>query len=95
MQLTPREQRALRAIEQALAAEDPALAELLRRWPVQRRARLMRWVTWAGVILAAILLLVGLVLSDGGLFLLALFMLLGLVAILQWVSPSAGGERRT
>jgi hypothetical protein len=94
MQLTPREQRALRAIEEALAAEDPALAKLMGRWPVRRRARLMRWVTWAGVAFAAILLLVGLVLSDAGLFLVALFMLLGLVAVLQWVSPSAGGERR-
>jgi hypothetical protein len=94
MQLTPREQRALRAIEEALAAEDPALAELLRRWPARWRARLLCWATWAAGALAAILLLVGLVLSDGGLFFGALLMLLALMAIWRWVSPSAGGGRR-
>lgn len=90
MQLTPRERRALRAIEEALAAEDPALAELLRRWPALWRTRLLSWVTWAAVALAAVLLLVGLALSDGGLFFVALLMLMGLVAILLW----AGGGRR-
>jgi hypothetical protein len=94
MQLTPRKQRALRAIEEALAGEDPALAKLLGRGPVRRRARLIRWVTWAAVTLAAILLLVALALSDAGMFLAALALLLGLVAILQWASPSAGGKRR-
>jgi DUF3040 family protein len=94
MQLTPREQRALRAIEQALAAEDPALDELLRQWPARWRARLLYWVTWAAIALAAILLLVGLVLSDAGLFLVALLMLLGFIGILQWASPRAKGERR-
>lgn len=90
MQLTPRERRALRAIEEALAAEDPALAELLRRWPALWRTRLLSWVTWAAVALAAVLLLVGLALSDGGLFFVALLMLMGLVSILLW----AGGGRR-
>ncbi|GAA5110099.1 DUF3040 domain-containing protein [Pseudonocardia adelaidensis] len=94
MQLTPREQRALRAIEEALAVEDPALAKLLGRGPVRRRVRLIRWATWAAVTVAAILLLVALALSDAGMFLAALAILLGLVAILQWVSPSAGGKRR-
>jgi hypothetical protein len=91
MQLTPRERRALRAIEEALAAEDPALAGLLRRWPTPWRARLLRWVTWSAVVIAAILLLVGLVLSDSGLFLVAL---VALVAILRRGSPSAGGGTR-
>jgi hypothetical protein len=94
MQLTPREQRALRAIEEALAAEDPALAELLRQWPARWRARLLRGLTWAAVALAVILLLVGLALSDSGLFLAALLMLLGLVTILRRASPSAGDGRR-
>jgi hypothetical protein len=94
MQLTPREQRALRAIEDGLAAEDPALAELLRQWPAQRRARLLRGVTWVALNLAVILLVVGLVLLDSGLFFGALLMLLGLVMILLRASPSAGGGRR-
>jgi hypothetical protein len=94
MQLTPRERRALRAIEEALAAEDPALAELLRQRPAQWRARLLRGVTWVAVALAVILLLAGLVLSDSGLFLAALLMLLGLVTILRRASPSAGDGRR-
>src|SRR5438132_63492 len=72
MQLTPREQRALRAIEQALTAEDPALAELLCKWPARWRARLLYWVTWAAIALAAILLVASLALSDAGLFLVAL-----------------------
>ena len=94
MQLTPRERRALRVIEEALDAEEPALAELLRKWPVRWRARLLYWVTWAAIALAAILLLVALALSDAGLFLMALLMLLGFVAILAWASPRAGRERR-
>jgi hypothetical protein len=94
MQLTPREQRALRAIEEALAAEDPALAALLSKWPARWRVRLLYWVAWAAVACAAILLLVALVLSDAGLFLVALLMLLGFIAILQWASPRAGRERR-
>jgi hypothetical protein len=94
MQLTPRERRALRAIEEALAAEDPALDGLLRQWPTPWRARLLRWVTWAGVVVAAILLLVGLMLSDSGLFLGALLTLVALVAILRRGSPSAGGGTR-
>jgi hypothetical protein len=89
MQLTPRERRALRAIEEALAAEDPVLAKLLSQWPTRWRARLLRWVMWAGVVLAAILLLVGLVLSDSGLFLGALLAIFALVAILR--SRWAGG----
>jgi hypothetical protein len=94
MQLTPRERRVLRAIEEALAAEDPALAGLLRRWPTPWRKRVLRWVTWVGVVVAAIVLLVGLMLSDSGLFLGALLALVALVAILRRGSPSAGGGTR-
>ena len=95
MQLTPRERRALRAIEDALAAEDPALAGLLSHWPTPWRARLLRWAAWAAVVVAAILLLVGLVLADSGLFLGALVALVALVALLRRGSPSGGGGRRT
>lgn len=92
--MTPREQRALRAIEEALAAEDPALAELMRRRP-QRRARLIRWVTWVALTPAAIVLLVGLALTDAALVFAGLVMCLALVAILRWAAPSArrGGGR--
>jgi hypothetical protein len=93
MHLTPRERRALRAIEEALAAEDPALAGLLSHWPTPWRARLLRWATWAAVALAAILLAAGLVLSDTGLFMAALLMLLVLVVISRRASPSSGGGR--
>jgi hypothetical protein len=94
MQLTPRERRALRAIEEALAAEDPALAGLLSHWPTPWRARLLRWATWGGVAIAAILLLVGLVLSDSWLFLGSLLTMVALVAILRRGSPSAEGGTR-
>ncbi len=94
MQLTPRERRALREIEEALAAEDPALAGGLSHWPTPWRKRLLRCVTWVAVVIAAILLLVGLVLSDSGLFLGALVALVALVAILRRGSPSAGGGTR-
>ncbi|TQM44901.1 DUF3040 domain-containing protein [Pseudonocardia cypriaca] len=90
MQLTPRERRALRAIEEALAAEDPALAGLLSHWPTPWRARLVRWGTWAAVVVAAILLLVGLVLSDSWLFVGALLTIVVLITILR----RAGGGTR-
>jgi Mn2+/Fe2+ NRAMP family transporter len=90
VQLTPRERRALRAIEEALAAEDPALAGFLNHWPTPWRARLLRWGTWAAVVVAAILLLVGLVLSDSWLFLGAVLALVALVVILR----RAGGGTR-
>jgi hypothetical protein len=94
MQLTPRERRVLRAIEEALAAEDPALAGLLSHWPTPWRKRLLRGGTWAAVVVAAIVLLVGLVLSDSGLFLGALLTIVALVVILRRGSPSAGGGTR-
>jgi hypothetical protein len=93
MQLTPRERRALRAIEEALAAEDPALAGLLSHWPTPWGARLLRLGTWAAVVVAAILLLVGLVLSDSSLFLAALLTIVALVALVALVAilRRAGG----
>ena len=96
MELTRRERRALRAIDEALAAEDPALAELLREPPVLRRARLLYRVRWAVASIAVIFLLVGLLMSDAVLLLVGALMLVELVffAVRRWLSASqAGGER--
>ena len=89
MQLTPRERRALRAIEEALAAEDPGLAERMRkplnRWP----ARLLRAVMWVAASIAVILLLAGLLLSSAGVFFAGLLSLLVVLGIRRWAGASA------
>jgi hypothetical protein len=90
VQLTPRERRALRAIEEALAAEDPGLAERmrepLRRWP----ARLLRVLMWVAASIAVILLLAGLLLSSAGVFFGGLLSLLVLLGIWRWGGRSLG-----
>jgi hypothetical protein len=92
VQLTPRERRALRAIEEALAAEDPGLADRMRaplgRWP----ARLLRVVTWVAASIAVILLLAGLLLSDAGVFFGGLLLLLVLLGIRRSAGASAPGR---
>ena len=89
MQLTPRERRALREIEEALAAEDPGLAERLRAplgwWP----ARLRRAVTWVAASVAVILLLAGLLLLSADVFFGGVLSLLVLLVIRRWAGASA------
>jgi hypothetical protein len=89
VRLTPRERRALRAIEEALAAEDPGLAERMcepvGRWP----ARLLRAVMWLAASIAVILLLAGLLLSSAGVFFGGVLSLLVLLGIRVWVGASA------
>jgi anti-sigma factor RsiW len=67
MPLSRKERRALRGIEEHLAAEDPALAGLLRisrTARVHRRIReITRWVIAASVTL----MVLGIVLANGGL----------------------------
>jgi Protein of unknown function (DUF3040) len=92
VRLTPRERRALRAIEEALAAEDPALAERLREPPGRWRARRLRRVTMVATSIAVILLLGGLLLSDAGLFFGGVLTLLMLLGIRRWASASAVGD---
>jgi cobalamin synthase len=94
VELTRQERRALRAIEEALAAEDPVLAELLREPPALRRVRLLRRVTWVVAAIAVIFLLMGLLVSDAFLLFAGALMLLALWAIRRWASRSPGGRRR-
>jgi hypothetical protein len=77
MSLTWRQRRALHAIEQTLAEQDPRLAELLSGLPTTQRATLADWVGWTMFCMAVVLLAAGLALVDpsllqGGLELLAL-----------------------
>jgi uncharacterized RDD family membrane protein YckC len=90
--LTPRERRALRAIEEALTAEDPALAERLREPPGRWRARQLRRVGKVATWIAVILLLAGLLLSDAGLFVLGLLMLIVFLGIWRWAAAAAMGD---
>lgn len=78
MALSGPERRALREIEELLAAEDPALAGLLRGGGVSRRERVTRWTSRAVVTLAVALLLFGLFLSDAGMVSVGLLMLIAL-----------------
>ena len=90
--MTPRERRALRAIEEALAAEDPALAERMREPPVRWRTRLRRKLMWVAASPAVILLLGGLLLSVPGLFFGAVLILIVLALIRRWASASPTGD---
>ena len=64
--LSRQQRRALREIEEHLAAEDPALADLLRRAEGTRHERVIRGVTGGSVTAAVTVLLLGLVLIDAG-----------------------------
>ena len=89
MELTRQERRALRAIEEALAAEDPMLAELLCGPAEPQRARRLRRLTWTVAVLAATLLGVGLLLSDAAWLFGGLLLLLTVPAIRWWASATA------
>ncbi len=86
--MTWEERRALRAIEEALAADDPALAELLREPPALRRTRLLPWLRRAVVTIATLLILLAVVLSAASLMLVGLMTLLVIPAIHQWARAS-------
>lgn len=75
MSLTERERRALRAIDEALSAEDPALAALLRGTPSPASARAVERIARVAVYLGLVLLLLGLLLDEMGLRLTGLLML--------------------
>ena len=66
MALSRQQRRALREIEEHLAAEDPALATLLRRAEGTRHERVIRGVTGGSVTAAVTVLFLGLVLIDAG-----------------------------
>jgi hypothetical protein len=63
--LSRQQRRALREIEEHLAAEDPALAGLLRAAEGTRHERVTRGVT-GGSVAAVTVLFLGLVLIDAG-----------------------------
>jgi Protein of unknown function (DUF3040) len=64
--LSRQQRRALREIEEHLAAEDPALAGLLRRAEGTRHERVTRGVAGGSVTAAVTVLFLGLVLIDAG-----------------------------
>jgi len=64
--LSRQQRRALREIEEHLAAEDPALAGLLRRAEGTRHERGIRGVTGGSVTAAVTVLFLGLVHIDAG-----------------------------
>jgi Flp pilus assembly protein TadB len=64
--LSRQQRRALREIEEHLAAEDPALATLLRRAEGTGHERVIRGVTGGSVTAAVTVLFLGLVLIDAG-----------------------------
>ena len=66
MALSRQQRRALREIEEHLAAEDPALATLLRRAEGTRQERATRGVTGGSPTAAVTVLVLGLVLIDAG-----------------------------
>jgi len=78
--LNRQENRALRAIEKSVKADDPELAELLRSFGGAAVRRLHRYAGWA----AGPLLLLGIVLGD------AVLLLTGVVlatwAVLGWTA---------
>jgi DUF3040 family protein len=67
--LTREERRALRAIEEALEAEDPRLADLLREPARVRCARQLRRFRWLAGTIVVTLILLGVVLSSSALML--------------------------
>ena len=91
--LTGEERRALRAIEENLAAEDPMLAELLREPPERRRARLLPRLRCAVIAVAVIFMLLALLLSATGLLLVGVMTFLVIPAIHRWAaSPPTPGD---
>ena len=95
MALSRQQRRALREIEEHLAAEDPTLATLLRRAGATR-LKLMRRFTRAVVVVAVTLLLLGLLLSDlsmvgGGLLMLVILLVARRLGSGCWAAPSERG----
>jgi hypothetical protein len=90
--VTREERRALRAIEEALEAEDPRLAALLRDPPELRRRRLVRRLRWSAGASAAILLLFGLLLSAGVLMLAGMATLIAF-PLIRWWDPESRSPR--
>ena len=66
MALSRQQRRALREIEERLAAEDPTLATLLRREEGTGHERVIRGVTGGSPMAAVTVLFLGLVLLDAG-----------------------------
>jgi hypothetical protein len=85
--LTEAERRKLRAIEEALTAEDPALAGLLdgtrRVGPANRR---VRRTIWTYILVTVFLFALGVVTADPGLMSLGLILLLIAPAVVMCVA---------
>jgi Protein of unknown function (DUF3040) len=86
--LTREERRALRAIEEALEAEDPRLAKLLREPPALQRKRLLRRLRWSAGTTATILMILSLILSSPELMLAGLVTLMAFPAMRWWAAKT-------
>jgi hypothetical protein len=82
MPFNGKERRALRNIEEHLAAEDPALARLLRATGTARPDRLVRRVRRWVVTAAVTLMVSGMILDIGGLVVVGFLMLSTLPVLL-------------
>ncbi len=92
MSLTEHERRALRAIDEALSADDPELAALLRGPSSASTARVVRKMALASAGVAAVLLLLGLVLLDPGLWVGGLVVMLVIPPTLWGVAAAIAHE---
>ena len=90
--MTGEERRALRAIEQALTAEDPVLAELLREPPERRRARLLPRLRLVVITIAVIFIVLAVLLSAAALLLVGVMTLMAIPAIHRWAGLPPGPE---
>lgn len=95
MALSRQERQALREIEDVLAAEDPALAALLRRGGVPWGEYVVRRTVRVVVGSALALLALGLVLSDAGMVSAAVLTLTALPVGLRLVIPLLGRKDPT
>jgi Protein of unknown function (DUF3040) len=90
--LSRRERRALREIEEVLASEDPALAVLLRRSGLPRRAWVLRRLTRLVLSVVAALVVLGLVLAHPGMVVSGVLVLMCLPPALWLVAAVLGAD---
>jgi hypothetical protein len=90
--LSRQERRALREIEELLAAEDPALAVLMRRTGQPRREWVLRRMTRLAFAVALPLIVLGLVIGHPGMVISGLLALVFLPPALWLVSLLLGPD---
>jgi sulfite exporter TauE/SafE len=84
--LSRKDRRALREIEEVLAAEDPGLAVLLGKLGRRRSDRVLRRITRVAVTVAVLMVVLGLLLAHPGLLVSGLLLLVALPRTLWLIS---------